>query len=169
MIRGIGVGLVVLCCTLLGRVSVGQSKQRTQALTGLIEGLELMRAELLAALTPMPELLGILGMRCREPAAELFRLTAQGLFGEKSFREAWEGALADCEQLCLLQEERRTLSALGNILGKYEAEVQADAIERTKQKLELFRSLEEKDRMQKNRVSTAIGAGAGVTLAVLLL
>ena len=156
MIRGVGAGLVVLCCTLLGRVSVGQSRQRSRALTALIEGLALMRAELKATLMPLPELLGVLSMRCEEPAAELFRLTSQGLFRDLRFCEAWEAALEECEWLCLRKEERQTLSALGGILGRYEAEVQTEAIERAKQKLELFRSLEEKDRMQKNRVSTAI-------------
>lgn len=170
MVKILGALLVVGCCSLLGLATASTSALRLRSLRSLLAALDLMKAELEGLLTPLPELIPALRLRSEQPAAEFFAQVAW--LTEKKhlpFRSAWEQAVEDTESLCLRPEEARALSALGAVLGRYDAETQAAAVERTRQRLSLFRDLEEKDRSRKNRVSAALGAGAGITLAILLL
>ncbi len=170
MIKALGALLVVSCCTLLGLATVGRSAQRLRSLRSLLAALEEMKAELGTLLTPLPELALTLRLRAEQPAAEFFSRVYR--LSEKKrlpFREAWERAAEETEALCLRPEEMKALSALGAVLGRYDAETQCEAVEHAIQRLTLFRELEEQDRSRKNRVSTALGLGAGVTLAILLL
>ena len=169
MVKAIGAVLVMCCCTLLGLATVGRSGQRLRSLGSLLAALDQMKAELEDLLPPLPDLLGNLRLRTEQPAAEFFSQVIW--LTEKKrlpFREAWEQA-AETEALCLRPEETKALSALGAVLGRYDAETQCAAVERASRRLALFRDLEEKDRARKNRVSAALGAGAGITLAILLL
>ncbi len=170
MVKALGALLVVCCCTLLGLVTAGRSSQRLRSLGSLLAALDQMKAELEALLPPLPDLLGSLRLRSEQPAAEFFSQVIW--LTEKKrlpFRDAWEQAAQETEALCLRPEETKALSSLGAVLGRYDAETQCAAVERTRQRLALFRELEEKDRARKNRLSTALGAGAGITLAILLL
>jgi stage III sporulation protein AB len=170
MVKALGALLVVSCCTLLGLVTVGRSQQRLRSLGSLLAALDQMKAELEDLLPPLPDLLGSLRLRAEQPAAEFFSqviwLTEKKRL---SFQEAWERAAEETEALCLRPEEAKALSALGAVLGRYETDAQCAAVERVRQRLALFRELEEKDRARKNRLSAALGAGAGITLAILLL
>ena len=170
MVKAAGALLVVSCCTLLGLVTAGRSAQRLRSLRSLLAALDLMKAELAARLAPLPELMLDLRLRTEQPAAEFF--SQVNWLTEKKhlpFRSAWEQSLEETEALCLRPEELKALSALGEVLGRYDAETQCAALERALQRLSLFRELEEKDKARKNRVSAVLGAGAGITLAILLL
>ncbi len=170
MVRILGAVLVVGCCSLLGLVTAGRSAQRLRSLRSLLSALEQMKAELSELLMPLPELMLGLRLRAEQPAAEFFAQV--GWLTEKKrlpFRTAWEQAAEETESLCLRPEETKALSALGAVLGRYDAETQSAAVERTIRQLTLFRELEEKDRARRNKVSAALGLGAGITLAILLL
>ena len=108
--------------------------------------------------------------KAEQPAAE-FVSQVMWLTEKKHLpiRDAWERASLETDSLCLRPEETKALAALGEVLGRYDAETQCAAVERTRQRLALVRELEEKDRARKNRLSAALGAGAGITLAILLL
>ena len=170
MVKALGALLVVSCCTLLGLVTVGKSNQRLRSLGSLLAILDQMKAELEGLLPPLPDLLGSLRLRAEQPAAE-FVSQVMWLTEKKHLpiRDAWERASLETDSLCLRPEETKALAALGEVLGRYDAETQCAAVERTRQRLALFRELEEKDRARKNRLSAALGAGAGITLAILLL
>lgn len=168
MVKALGALLVVCCCALLGLVTAGRSAQRLRSLRSLLAALDQMKAELEGLLTPLPELL--LRLQTEQPASEF--ISRVSWLAEKKrlpFRSAWEQAAEETEALCLRPEETKALAALGAVLGRYDAETQCAALERCRQRLSLFRELEEKDRARKNRLSAALGAGAGVTIAILLL
>ena len=170
MVKAVGAMLVVSCCTLLGLAAAGRSALRLRSLRSLLGALDLMKAELESLLPPLPELMLDLRLRAEQPASEFFSRVSW--LTEKKrlpFRDAWEQAVEETEALCLRPEEAKALAALGAVLGRYDAETQAGALQGAKQRLTLFRELEEKDRTRKNRLSAALGAGAGITLAILLL
>ena len=159
MVKALGAALVVSCCTLLGLVTVGRSSQRLRSLGSLLAVLDQLKAEL-----------GSLRFRAEQPAAE-FVSQVIWLTEKKRlpFQEAWEQGVRETDALCLRPEEAKALSALGAVLGRYDPETQCAAVERTRQRLALFRDLEEKEKARKNRLSAALGASAGITLAILLL
>lgn len=170
MVKALGAVLVVSCCTLLGLATVGRSGQRLRSLGSLLSALDQMKAELEDLLPPLPDLLGSLRLRAEQPAAEFFSRVIW--LTEKKrlpFRNAWEQAAEETDALCLRPEETKALAALGAVLGRYDPETQCAAVERARLRLALFRELEEKDKARKNRLSAALGAGAGITLAILLL
>lgn len=169
MLRIIGAGAIIVCCTLLGINATGRSKQRVRALSGLISSIEIMKSEICSGLTPIPELIGRLAGQSSPPAAELYEKCAEMLDKRRPFREAWRRAIAECADMCLLDEEEQVLLELGNSLGRYEAEEQRPAMEHAQKRLELFLSIEEKEQSEKKRISAALGAGAGVMLALLLI
>ena len=68
-----------------------------------------------------------------------------------------------------LRSEEQALENLGAVLGRGGAAEQGEALRRAEKQLELFLDLEEKERMKRNKVRAALGAGAGVMLAILLL
>ena len=170
MVRILGAVLVVGCCSLLGLVTAGRSAQRLRSLGSLLAALEQMKAELSGLLVPLPELMLDLRLRAEQPAAEFFAQV--GWLADKKrlpFCDAWEKAAAETEALCLRPEEEKALAALGAVLGRFDAETQCAGLDRLMGQLTLFRELEEKDRERRNRVSAALGLGAGITLAILLL
>ena len=170
MLKIAGAILVVSCCTLLGLMTSGKSAGRLRALRSLLESLEQMQAELGGLLMPLPELLLRLKLRASQPAAEFYgRVLWLTENKQLPLRAAWEQAAEETASLCLRPEEEKALSALGAVLGRYDAETQCRALERVCRRLQLFRELEEKDRRQKVRLSAALGVGAGITLAILLL
>ena len=170
MLRWACAALVVLCSAMISMNSVLRSQQRIRGLEALMEGLRGMEEELCRRHTPLPELMVRLSGEARQPAAELFSTAALNLTRrELPFSAAWEMALKETETLFLLPEEERALADLGRALGKSGAEDQGTAIRRTGQKLRLFLELEQKQHMKKSRVRAAVGTGAGVMLAILLL
>lgn len=170
MLRTLGAILVVGCCSLLGLVTAGRSAQRLRSLGSLLSALEQMTAELAGLLMPLPELMLSLRIRAEQPAAEFFAKVYW--LAEKKrlpFCDAWEQAVKETEALCLRPEEEKALAALGAVLGRYDADTQCAAADRLIGQLTLFRELEEKDRARRGKVSAALGLGAGITLAILLL
>lgn len=169
MLRALGAGVIIICCTLLGLNATGRSRQRVKALSGLIASFEIMKSEICSGLTPLPELMKLLSEQSAQPAAGLYRRCLGMTGGRRSFREVWRQAISESDELCLLDEEEQTLLELGLTLGRYEAEEQRPAIDKAQKRLELFLSIEEKEQANKKRVSTALGAGAGIMLAILLI
>ncbi len=170
MMRWIGAVLIVLCSGLLSMNEVLRSRQRIRALRELMYAMSDLRTELTERRTPLPELLEKLGVREKQPAAELFCAASINLSRrELPFSAAWEMALRETESLCLLPEEMLALENLGRILGKSGTVQQTDAILAAEKKLALFLELEEKEHLRKSRLRAALGAGAGATLAILLL
>ena len=82
---------------------------------------------------------------------------------------AWERAVGELDPLLLRPEERQALLALGHVLGRSGAAEQAEAIRGAEERLRLFTELDEKECMKRSRVRAAVGTGAGVMLAILLL
>lgn len=170
MIRWLGAALLVLSASLLGINGYLRSCQRQRALKALVTGLGALRSELTALKTPLPELLGRLGATQPQPAGEFFGEAAARLRRRSTgLSDAWEAAVKNGESLCLRPEEEQALVDLGRMLGKSGAEAQGEAILRAEKKLELFLELEEREYMKQSRVRAAVGAGAGVMLAILLL
>ena len=170
MLRWFCAAVVVLCSALLSMNEVIRSRERVESLHALMEALGMLRDELVSLRVPLPELLRLLAGRCRGPAVRIFLETGSCVEKrELSVSAAWEKAIGGLDPLLLRQEERQALLALGRVLGRSGSEEQAAAIRRTEERLRLFTELEEKECVKRSRVRAALGAGAGVMLAILLL
>ncbi len=170
MLRWFCAAVVVLCSALLSMNGVLRSRERLEGLRALTEALGMLRGELTSLRSPLPDLLRLLAGRCRGPAVQVFLETERNLVKrELPVSAAWERAVGELDPLLLRPEERQALLALGHVLGRSGAAEQAEAIRGAEERLRLFTELEEKECMKRSRVRAAVGTGAGVMLAILLL
>lgn len=171
MIRLMGAFFLMIGAASLGFGAATQLRVRVSTLRALVEALEQMERELSFRLTPMPELMGRLAREAPEPANFLFAYCQEHLYqlGSKSFGELWREAVEKEPELLLSDRERQILTALGEVLGRYDAGDQKAALNNTVQELGrcLLRAEEEHQRL--GRVYATLGMGSGAILVILLL
>ncbi len=170
MLKWLGAFMVVFCSCCIGADRVLHSRQRIRSLNALLDGLNLLRCELETDAPAMPKLLERLSQNAPQPAAELFGAAAEHLRKrELPFSVIWEIAVRETDSLLLRAEERQALLTLGQVLGKSGTEAQCREVQRTEARLKLFLELEQGERLKRNRVYAAVGAGTGLMLAIMLL
>ena len=170
MLRWFCAAVVVLCSALLSMNEALRCRERVEGLHALREALGMLRDALVSLRAPLPELLRLVAGRCREPASLIFLGTERYMDQkELSVSEAWEKAVNDLDPGLLRPEEHKALLALGRVLGRSGSAEQAEAIRGAEERIRLFTELEEKECAKRSRIRAAVGTGAGVMLAILLL
>ena len=170
MLRALGVVLLVGSAGTLGVLAAARLQRRVTALRAVLGALELAERELSFRLTPIPELFASLARRALPPAGLCFGRCLEALdrLGEAGLGELWREAVAET-LTDLSPRDRETLSALGEVLGRYDGAGQREALSLAR--AELSRALEgaEADRDCRGRMYAALGLTAGAFCAVLLL
>lgn len=102
-----------------------------------------------------------------KPLREMAQNCLNRLAREERLESAWTGAL-DTSALPLSQEERRTVAALGAVIGRYDVTQQRPALAAARSRLEeqMARAEEEKSRL--GRMWSVLGVSAGVLAVVML-
>lgn len=166
MIRLFGALLVTACGCWLGERRACGLRKRKQILEQIVENLEQLRRELEFRQTPLPELFERLEQMVSGPVRGLF-----------SYQDDWEtekGMSAEwmdqVEALPFLtQEERYTLSSLGDILGRYPVREQGEAIGSVCTYLRQCTQQADREYSRMGKVYRGLGAACGGILVVLLL
>lgn len=171
MIRLTGAFLLMIGATSLGFGAAGQLTTRVICLRSLVGALGQMERELSFRLTPMPELMDRLSKESQEPANYFFANCRDHLWelGNKSFAQIWRAAIEDEPDLLLGDRERQILNALGEVLGRYDADGQKTALYNCVQELERCLVKAEEDQQRLGRVYATLGMGSGAMLVILLL
>ena len=136
MLRLIGGSMIAAAGAGMALLYRAQDARRMTELRQAVEMLTLMRSELEARRTPLPELAETIKTSCTGCGATFARLLALGLsnIGERSFPELWsESARRSFPHL--LTDERRTFERLGSVLGRYELSTQLAALDRCTEEL----------------------------------
>lgn len=167
MLHSLGAVLLLLGGTALGLGAAEGLRGKVRTLEELEGGLELLERELQLRLTPLPELLEALGPRCAPGVAALFDTCLKEIQAGQGVARGWargvEG-LSACSE-----DSRRALAPLGQVLGRYEAQEQCQAIAAVRQELLRLRRLQWEDSRRLGRVYSALGATAGAFCAIVLL
>ena len=144
--------------------------RRVRTLRAMLGALELMEREISFRLTPMDRLLDRLARGTPPPAGTFFACCRDGLerLGERTLAEIWREALEQTP-LGLGAGELATLAELGELLGRYDAEGQREALSNARLRLEQDLRLAEEEREKKGRVCRALGLTAGAFLVIVLL
>ena len=171
MLRLVGALLLTVGAAGLGLCAAWQLRDRVRSLRSLVGGLEILDRELSFRRTAMPELMERTARQAGAPACYLFARCRDHLeeLGERSFSQIWARAVAEEPELLLAEEERAALLELGEILGRYDADGQIAALKRAEETLKACLTRAKEDRRRLGRVYTALGAGSGAMLAILLL
>lgn len=170
MLRLAGGLCVVLGSAALGLHGVFRLKERVRVLRRLLEALAYLEEELAFQLTPLTALLQRLGQGTEGPVGHFFSecLASFQKAPEAGLRESWQRAM-EARLPMLAEAEREALSALGTMLGRYDAQGQQKAIRHTAARLEtcLAAACEARDRL--GRVYAVVGAAGGLLAVIVLM
>ncbi len=171
MLKMAGAVLIIAGTTVWGACSVMKMRGRVRSLNSLVWALKLMGEEICANLTPMPEVLALVGSAAPKPAAELFARARDklGNLGSASFRELWRQVVDETPSLLLENDELEILVQLGGELGKYDFESQRRIIRSAVKRLELKAENAERERAANSRLHAFLGIAAGMFAVVVLI
>ena len=135
----------------------------------LSAGLELLERELWERGNPLPEVFCSLSSRTQGAARALFLQGAECCrrLEEVPFSQAWRQSVEGLEGVT--PEGRAALAPLGEVLGRYEAGGQREAIQQARAALERARGRAAEERRRMGRVYQALGLSGGGFLVILLL
>lgn len=171
MVKFIGSIMITAAAAMIGFLKVKSLSEHVKALNAVISALEVMRAEILFRLTPLPEIMSQLSRNSDDPISCFFESCAEKLKTEtsKPFTAIWNEALSEHPELPFSQEERTVLADLGTVLGRYDPEQQAKAIGLAESRLDRFLKKAEAVRATQGRMYGALGVIIGICIVIVLL
>ena len=158
MMRLMGAVLVAFGAAWLGLTAAAELGRKVRRLEQLSNGLELLERELWERGSPLPQVLEELSLRTGEPASTLFTQCAAacGRLDREPFPDAWRRLVTELEGLT--PEGRAALLPLGEVLGRYEAQGQREAIAQARAALDRERERAESEKLRVGRVVPGPGA-----------
>ena len=162
--------MIAAACLLYCVLYLGQQKLRARELESIAALLEQMGAELAARLTPLPELIELLGGRVPGPAKDfLARLgTAMSNLGDESFYMIW----SRCVKLSfkqLMADELQMLTELGNTLGRYELQRQLQALDVCAGLIRVRAAQYRQELPGKRKLHMGLACASGALLVIVLI
>ena len=160
-----GAFLVFCACAGAGAYRAALIRRRARTLAALCSALELLRGEIAGRLSDLPSALGTLSRSSPDPAKRFFAdlYAGRGRIGETPFAEIWREC-AENDLAVLTQDELARLMDLGAVLGRYDADTQAAAIEGAR--AGLARECAAAESAESGNVRAALGAGSALGLIV---
>lgn len=169
MVRVLGAALVAAGGALFGFQAAAGLRRRGLALRQMGDGLALLERELELSAPPLPRLLAQGAAHSEGPAKALFEGCVQGLdrLDQEELSALWRRQVQERAELG--PEGQAVLSPLGEILGRYEAGRQLEALLAARRRLEELAGRWEADSRRQGRVYQALGLSGGAFLVILLL
>lgn len=169
MIRYVGGVLIFGWGLWIGNGRAKVLERRVETLEELMTALNLLGREITLHVTPLPELFARLSQEAEGAAGMLFDHCARGLQEpvEEGFSTVWKGGVGEIPNL--QPEERRLLTDLGPVLGRFPAGEQQKAVEGVCVRLREAAKAAGEDCRRMSRVYRTLGAAFGGFLLILLL
>lgn len=170
MLKTLG-GLLIMAGALWCGVSaVERLRRRARVLEELRASLVWLAEELTFRLTPLPRLLERLSLEQPGPTGLFYQEALAGLDQdpEGGLRQSWRRAMV-LQLDFLKEEERQVLVEVGQTLGRYDAQAQAQVLSQAAGRLETIRAQAGEEARRLGRVYTALSLAAGAALVLLLL
>ena len=166
----LGFAFCVLGC-LGGALRTAKNRENgILALREMCAALKLMQGELSLTSTPIPALFSLLKGRTQGSAAVFFGELSEQMdrLGEDRLAELWAASVRSrCGMLA--PPEREALTELGEVLGRYDPDMQALAIDRCWREMHERLQQAEKAFPDQRRLLLGLGLSAGLLLGILLL
>ena len=163
------VSLVAAGCAWLGFGAAASLSRRAEGLEDMASALALLERELELGAPPLPALMEELARRAPEGASPMFQGCCQGLerLDEEDFSSLWRRLAAGCDDLG--REGQACLARLGDVLGRYDAREQRQAVAAVRLRLEELAGQSRAERRSQGRVYQTLGLSGGAFLIILLL
>lgn len=170
MLKLAGAALVVAASGALGAMSAKRLAERAAALAAFQRALELMRSEICARLTPLPEVMALLAGETEEPARSFFALCVLKEREKRGgpFAAVWSAALASLDGI-IGDAGTEAMRELGGTLGRFDAERQGEVIAAAGRRIGALLEKAELERAREGRSRAAIGLAAGAAMAIIFI
>lgn len=170
MLKILGALLIICGTGAWGAGSVLRMRNRVSSLKALAESMEMLRDEVCVNLTPLCDVMELLGKCASKPAADFYKNVSAGLtkIADIGFFGVWMEALDKSEGVIFGEAERDVLIRLGAGLGKYDAESQGRVIANAKRSLEKIESKAEAEKETNSKLHAFLGVAAGMMAVVVL-
>lgn len=168
--RIIGAFLAFCACGAIGVMRIFAERKRIDLLTALCGAFSVMKAELSAHLTALPDLAKMLSQQGKGDAADFFSAldARMDALGKCCFDEIWRESAA--ETLCLLKEdELQEVLNVGAVLGRGELEMQLNAIDRCVSSLYAVLEGARTQQPQQSKLTLGVSLAAGTLIVVMLI
>lgn len=166
----LGALVVVISAFFIGVSKAREEKNRVRTLRDLISALDILKNEICTNKTPIGKILSMDCMLTFKTLNSFFKAleTEFSDLGDKRFSNIWSECINNTLML-LPDKSKNELLVLGNNLGRYDSELQKEAIERCIRVLQS--ECEELERGLNNNEKMYIGlyGGAGLVLALVLI
>lgn len=168
MIKQVGSVMIFCVFSYLGWKRMNWYQKRCGFLSDLIHAVSRMEAELSGRETETETLLRQAG-EGTGPASELFRRfqAKMGELGAYSLSQIWNLVLQE-SSLPLKEEERQQLARLGQILGRYDGQLQAGLLAGFRRELEQTLETARLESTQQGKTALTLGCTIGMLLVILL-
>lgn len=165
-------GAVMVMVGMLGLAwrQVGRLGERVELLRGLQGALCYLEEELLFRCTPLPRLLEHLARSRTGPLGRFFGAVLGSLEGEDALplRQSWPRLVGETLPQ-LKKDERETLAELGEVLGQYDAQTQAQALKLAGERLAGAYLEAQGERQRLGKVYLALGVAGGMVTVLVLI
>lgn len=166
----LGALVIVISAFFIGVSKAREEKYRVKTLRELISALDILKNEICTNKTPIGKILSmdcILTFKTLNPFFKALETEFSDL-GDKRFSNIWSECINNTLTM-LPDKSMNEFLALGNNLGRYDSELQREAIERCMHVLQS--ECEELERGLNNNEKMYIGlyGGAGLVLALVLI
>lgn len=163
--RMIGCVLLAAAGAMAGNARLSAVRRRIRFLEDMDGALGIVQGRLEALLSPLPDVFEFLAVEGAVSVRGFFTCLILGQ-GERPLSSVWDSAL---DSLALPETERRLLSPLGRILGRYDAGRQSAEITLVRDGLRRLSSELREELRTRGRSYVGLGASAGAMLALMLL
>lgn len=170
-VKIIGSVLIVTCGVVFGMNEKLKFTRKIQVLKEIITSIDLIHAEISCMCTPTNELLEKLCTTDNVLLRDFFK-ECNELHKKRSdlpFGLIWSRTLKDTENLCLNQNEERSLSEVGNALGRYEVQEQMKIFVNARNNFAEYLATAEKSKEILGKLYGSLSVIAGIALVVILL
>ncbi len=166
--HGLGAALLFLGSTAAGFALRRELHRRAQLLAAVIDSLQLLRSDIVGRLLPLPEALRHTAETAPEPLRAQYTALADGITdSDRPFCEQWAAAIRALDMLT--PDARAALLTLGAQLGKYDAQLQRQALDTCIASLQSISAALQDDARRRGKLVCGLGATLGLLAAVALL
>lgn len=171
MFKIIGAILIVGTASVIGLSASSRLSARYRVLSSFVRILNIMNSEICQLLTPIDELLSKLSRIAHEPLSTFFEdcLSEMERKRDVQFGIVWAKTLSRATYLELKPDERRVISELGAVLGRYSAEEQSRAIAHAARVIDAAASVAESECSRLGRLYGRLGIICGIAVVIVFI
>jgi len=171
MLKLIGALMLIGGSVVIGLRAMERLSERVSVYAALIHAIQIMQAEITFRLTPLTELMKLLGGQIEAPVNQLFEHCYHGLCKNESgvFSAVWDNSLRQTIGPELSLEARQNLRELGGVLGRYDAETQAKALAHMSVRMEYFLESAKREKERQSKVYGVLGLVSGLAAVIVLI